>query len=1430
MDYPGRLIAGMIAVILISLFPLQYIAQSNSESIDTLVDERTQALSDAIREKGYLDVAMYEDYINFLDTTGELYDVAIEDIHPVTGEEISVSGIEGRFNLLAAQTDQPFICTDSSHNHGISNTIYSHIKEGKNVISLSFDSGMKTNKPEVIIGREKEISSFAAHMHTSDCYIGHNHTASGCVQVLCSCGSTTAIYKKTDTYNLDQAGWYCSNCGKGVLTSYATYNSSGDANWRYEIRMGQPNGTGSMVIMSYTDLYTETYPPRKNIEAYNTHIQFMNYTGPTTKNLTQLMQDYSNLYQLSGISTTGYYRTKNTSNSVYQANYTFTNDKNVNVNISDYGNIHSGYGKRTESEQWIFTIYLNNDTTRRTYEYREQLSNGSYISGQAWVKTLVESILSKKDTYNKYGIISAKYVVDAMVPYVPDYAAFMGTTWSTLPMTCGITNEDTTPICNQVVTSITATNPNQTVDKGGAIITTATATYLDGHTGVVNCTSNFNPNLVGTQLVTLTYSGKVDNAKTTGTKNCGITVVVKSAHVHTNDCYAGHRHTTECLSMPIAFSITHSGSGLYDPSYNSIYIRCGYCHKNILTIQRTDIYGGEDYIQIYDYINNIQKTLYQLRNSTEYNTLYNQYNQLANNLNPYIKSTQTDSGGSYFYTNMTGYVLGKDFNFELPYIGRITKCNSCNGTPYIFRLVGGWNDYYGNFSYSYRCNYCGEEIMKLEDSSWMEKPYTLGIYRNGRVIYTNNDTNTLRSLFNNIGQHDSEGRIDRLVSINESWLQLPVVKDAFNHGCTYPNPACQLTEDTVPICDRVVTSITATNPNQTVDKGGAIITTATATYLDGHTAIVNCTSNFNPNTVGTQTVTLTYSGLVGNAKTTGIRTCTVSVTVKENSTPSHLIITPSSYTVYNGSEPTYTVTLVYTSGLTKVIQAGYIKAGWTLGPGNKFVTFSYTEAGKTVIGNVTITVLPNITYISALPLSQDIERYSPVPVFIVTGHYEDGSSKNIDSYIVFGYSKTLIGTQDITISYTENGISRSTSVTVNVIPLQKTCPQCGTRYPLDHNDVDNGCPVCNQAIVRIEVEPAYITVEEGFPLGISVEAVFKDRHREAVSGWTSNYDPGSTGLQLVTVEYGGFAAEITVWVEERRITCPVCGTRYPASLTGCPICSENVVSISTAPGTVIINQNELISLEVTAHYADGSSGIVNDWSIDRTSAEAGTFTATVSYRSVSTTIILIVIPHTAVQCPICGLIYEPSENPRGCPACSAEITGIEAYLTSGSNRVQVGAVPGISVVLIFRDLHREIAMEGYTLIDFNPVQLGIQTITIIYNEFSTTIEVEVVDAIASITCPNGHVYYRNEDGSDPGCPYCTISEGLGTVYYFDITYIYEILDLVYSDGKYRFLEGNYITITVTKRNKSIFYNIQNTFFRTSMLGMKKRFQHGGGVY
>ena len=604
-----------------------------------------------------------------------------------------------------------------------------------------------------------------------------------------------------------------------------------------------------------------------------------------------------------------------------------------------------------------------------------------------------------------------------------------------------------------------------------------------------------------------------------------------------------------------------------------------------------------------------------------------------------------------------------------------------------------------------------------------------------------------------------------------------------------------------PICDKVVTSIAATHPEQAVREGEHIITTAIATYLDGHTGIVNCTSDFNPNVITRQTVTLTYFGLVGNAKTTGTRTCTIEVNV--GSMPEALEVRASAYLVYHGSEPTYTVTVKYAGGSTKVITTGYRKTGCTPGPGTKTVTFSYTENDITVSASVTIIVKPNLSGITVMPSSQSVERYTD-PVFTVRADYEDGSFRDVIGASISGFDNSLIGLQEVTVSYTENGITCTTVTQITVTPMIRVCSVCGNTYFLNEEDFDAGCPSCKTIVSYIQISPEFITVNRYEPLNIKVTATFQDGHTETVMGWSSNYDPTRTGMQLVMVSFRGKYAFISVMVVSVS-TCSICGADYSlnedGSDPGCPYCKEALVSISASPSYQAVNQGEDISLTVMGIYRDGHKEVVQGWHCSYDKNIPGEQLVTVYYGDLSCTVTVEVISEFHITCSVCGEVYNLREYPWGCPVCSDTIIEIDASLQSGGTLVPYGEKLDLRVILTYRDGQKAIAFEGWSD-TFDPYTMGTQTVTVsISDRFGNTVscvlDVEVTDRLIKMVCENGHVYYTEDPLT--GCPYCTAGSERMTDNYYSVTYVDDILDNLYTNGIYRFKSGDYVTVKVTRR-------------------------------
>lgn len=440
------------------------------------------------------------------------------------------------------------------------------------------------------------------------------------------------------------------------------------------------------------------------------------------------------------------------------------------------------------------------------------------------------------------------------------------------------------------------------------------------------------------------------------------------------------------------------------------------------------------------------------------------------------------------------------------------------------------------------------------------------------------------------------------------------------------------------------------------------------------------------------------------------------------------------------------------------------------------------------------------------------------PDYTVKVIYDDNSGKIItDGYTKEGFTPGA-GEKNVTFTYTENEKTVTTSIEILVKRNTKTCIN-GHSYELDDYDNDNGCPICGTVLKSISVAPEYLTLVKGSELPITITATYMDEHTQTInSGWTSNYDKSKIGNQLVTVTYEGKTSYVSVQVIE-HLHCSICGKEYePDSSgndTGCPICSNLVVSIKASPDKIVLPLGEELELEVEATYKDGHKEVVSDWSANFNPFKVGEQDVSVLYESVTTKIKVIVESETETTCPICGTIYNKIIYPNGCPSCASVVIGIEARLKSGGNQVQQGSELSLAIILKYKDGSKVLTYNGWSIDGYQPSVLGKQTITVRWQAFTTTIDIVVVNTLNKVICPNGHVYYLNEDGSDPGCPYCNNSvNSFNSEPYYNCIYTNEILEELFENGIYYFNEGDYITIRITPRTSSYLQKLQNMFFAT----------------
>jgi len=431
----------------------------------------------------------------------------------------------------------------------------------------------------------------------------------------------------------------------------------------------------------------------------------------------------------------------------------------------------------------------------------------------------------------------------------------------------------------------------------------------------------------------------------------------------------------------------------------------------------------------------------------------------------HIHTGNSSSGGGCYGTYQSGSRCGSSLYYWETYTQPLSfKCSSCatgiclgSYTYDVYRCYNGHSVTVTKIWY-WKCNYCGSSYTRSPDSP------------------PSSCTNTTAGYYS---------------------LSCGKTEGSYYNGNTLVSPTC----------DQVVTSIAPVSSNQTVYYNGSIDCTCTATYLNGHTATVTCTaSGYNKASLGAQTVTLTYSGLVTNAKTTGSLTKTVTVTVVDyvavitalsatqsiyysgsinsmanitkasggvsmvscsvsgfsNTTvgtqtvtltytgmvtntgvyPSCTIsvtvlpglssITPSysSQTVYKGGVPILTATASYMDGSTKTVTPSNNFNSSSVG--TQTVTLSYTDQGITKTATCSVMVKPNLTSLTIVASKVSV-LYNTDITFTCTAGYEDGSSGVVSANVVTAYQKKTLGSQTVGFSYTENGITKTASVSVAVL-------------------------------------------------------------------------------------------------------------------------------------------------------------------------------------------------------------------------------------------------------------------------------------------------------------------------------------------------------------------------------------------------------------
>jgi hypothetical protein len=166
------------------------------------------------------------------------------------------------------------------------------------------------------------------------------------------------------------------------------------------------------------------------------------------------------------------------------------------------------------------------------------------------------------------------------------------------------------------------------------------------------------------------------------------------------------------------------------------------------------------------------------------------------------------------------------------------------------------------------------------------------------------------------------------------------------------------------------------------------------------------------------------------------------------------ITTPPAKTTYVSGETFnpagMVVTATYSNGATLKATGYSFSPDTALTDGTTSVTIEYTEGGVTKTAEQAITVVHRLTKIeiTAQPTKKVYEYGDSFQSagMVVKATYSDGATANVTGYSCSPTLLSTVGTQTITVSYTENGVTKTatTSVTVNRKTISTVPSQSGS--------------------------------------------------------------------------------------------------------------------------------------------------------------------------------------------------------------------------------------------------------------------------------------------------------------------------------------------------------------------------------------------------
>lgn len=314
------------------------------------------------------------------------------------------------------------------------------------------------------------------------------------------------------------------------------------------------------------------------------------------------------------------------------------------------------------------------------------------------------------------------------------------------------------------------------------------------------------------------------------------------------------------------------------------------------------------------------------------------------------------------------------------------------------------------------------------------------------------------------------------------------------------------------------------------------------------------------------------------------------------------------------------VTASYGTGQAVLATAevsGYSVFPSILTDGTTFVTITYSEGGKTCTTTLAVTVTHKLTAITITTkpnkLTYEYGDTLDTTGMVVTASYSDSKTAVISSYSCSPKSFSTIGNQAVTVSYTENGVTQTTtfSVTVNRKSIAKPTWKSNLTYTGSAQSVSSTSYWNNYNTSYMTIGGTTSATNAGtyiatFTPGSNYR--WADGTTSAINvNWTINKATGSLSVSPTTVAINGnnYSSGVAVTITRAGdgaisysptsisgLTLSLNGNTLTIKGNGSTAVSAKTITISVAAGTnhtAPANKTITVSAEYWSWGADGGT-------------------------------------------------------------------------------------------------------------------------------------------------------------------------------------------------------------------------------------------------